>query len=62
MEELGARSADPQKNEEAGIPPRKPLRTSLEEGSEGTSEKHFVIDQGDLIISILKKWQNLKIS
>ena len=26
---------------------------------EGT-EKHFVIDQGDLIISILKKWQDLK--
>ena len=25
-------------------------------------EKHFVIDQGDLIISILKKWQDLKIS
>ena len=23
-------------------------------------EKHFVIDQGDLIISILKKWQELK--
>ena len=24
------------------------------------TEKHFVIDQGDLIISILKKWQDLK--
>ena len=35
---------------------------STEPHNPQSTEKHFVIDQGDLIISILKKWQDLKIS